>query len=71
MVFSDILSLGGKFMGELLVVLFILSASVPVSGIVLGSNPKSRNSVFEKTNEEREEEERVKELLIERIRGEK
>ena len=58
-------------MGELIIILFILSASVPVSGICLGVNPKERNSVFEKTNEEREEEERVRELLIERIRGEK
>ena len=57
-------------MGELLIILFVLSASVPVSGIVLGVNPKTRNSVFEKTREEKEEEEYSRELLTKRVMGE-
>ena len=57
-------------MGELLIILFVLSASVPVSGIVLGVNPKTRNSVFEKTKEEKEEEEYSRELLTKRVMGE-
>ena len=57
-------------MGELIIILFVLSASVPVSGIVLGVNPKTRNSVFEKTREEKEEEEYSRELLTKRVMGE-
>ena len=57
-------------MSELLLILFILSASVPVSGIVLGVNPKIRESVFLKTKEEKEEEDFFKEVLTKRVMGE-
>lgn len=57
-------------MGELLIILFVLSASLPVSGIILGSNPKNRNSIFEETREEKEEKEFTKELLTKRAWGE-
>ena len=57
-------------MGELLIVLFILSASMPVSGIILGGNPKIKESVFLKTKEEKEEEDFFKEVLTKRVMGE-
>jgi len=57
-------------MGELLIVLFILSASIPVSGIVLGTDPKIKESVFEKTKEEKEVEDFFKETLTKRVMGE-
>lgn len=57
-------------MSELLLILFVLSASVPVSSIILGVNPKTINSVFEKTKEEKEEEDFFKEVLTKRVMGE-
>ena len=62
--------LGGEKMGELLIVLFILSSSIPVSGIVLGTDPKIKESVFEKTKEEKEVEDFFKETLTKRVMGE-
>ena len=42
-------------MGELLIGLFILLATIPASGCVLGENQKKQNSIFEKNLEEKEE----------------
>ena len=57
-------------MSELLLILFVLSASIPVSGIILGVNPKIKESVFLKTKEEKEEEDFFKEVLTKRVMGE-
>ena len=57
-------------MSELLLILFVLSASIPVSGFILGGNPKIKESVFLKTKEEKEEEDFFKEVLTKRVMGE-
>lgn len=42
-------------MGEILIGLFILLATIPASGCILGENQKNRESVFSKNLEEQEE----------------
>tara|TARA_R100001244_G_scaffold14791_1_gene16398 strand:+ start:105 stop:278 length:174 start_codon:yes stop_codon:yes gene_type:complete len=57
-------------MSELLLILFVLSASMPISSIILGGDPKIKESVFLKTKEEKEEEDFFKEVLTKRVMGE-